>query len=621
MGSIPIARSRFLGEFNCLAGNCKNQQITYTYDQLNRLAGKSYPDTTTVNYTYDNDSRLTQVSDPTGTYQFTFDNMGRLTGTTTSYAFLTGRNFTTGYGYDAASNRTSFTDPESGSTAYLYDTLNRLQTLTPPAAISGGSFGFGYDVLSRRTSLTQPNAVNTSYTYDNLSRLLSVTHAKSGATLDGATYTVDNAGNRNSKADLYAGVTTNYGYDNIYELLNATQGASTTESYTYDPVGNRLSNLSGSGWSNNTSNELTSRPGVSYTFDNNGNELTKVDSTGTTSYTWDYENRLTSVTLPGSGGTVSFAYDPFGRRIKKVSSVGTSVYAYDGDNLVEETNATGGVLARYSQGLNIDEPLAMLRSSATSYYQADALGSVTSLSNGAGAVAQNYTYDSFGNIIATTGSLVNSFRYTGREWDAETSLYYYRARYYDQSTGRLLSEDPVRFAAGLDFYAYVSNNPAYWVDPFGLTEGSPSNLARRAGIDQIARGYRGSKDWNFEKRKGNFGPNTNKCNKFVCDVLNEAGTPMMVTPKGAAPRCARAGEIANPGWTPNCWRTLGADEIPQAGDVGAFPLTGGGSAFSGHSGIITSDGNISAHADGVYQVPNQFAPTVPGIVFRRYICD
>ena len=70
----------------------------------------------------------------------------------------------------------------------------------------------------------------------------------------------------------------------------------------------------------------------------------------------------------------------------------------------------------------------MLRSATTSYYQADGLGSVTSLTNAAGTVAQNYTYDSFGNIIATTGSLVNSFRYTGREWDTETSLYYYRAR-------------------------------------------------------------------------------------------------------------------------------------------------------------------------------------------------
>jgi YD repeat-containing protein len=81
-------------------------------------------------------------------------------------------------------------------------------------------------------------------------------------------------------------------YDNIYELLSATRGSTTKESYTYDPVRNRLSNLSGSGWSNNTSNELTSRPGVTYTYDNNGNTLTKSDSTGTTNYTWDNTTRL-----------------------------------------------------------------------------------------------------------------------------------------------------------------------------------------------------------------------------------------------------------------------------------------------------------------------------------------
>ena len=448
----------------------KNQQITYTYDQLNRLTKKTYPDTTTVNYTLDDDSRLTQVTDPTGTYSFTFDNMGRLTGTTTNYSFLTGRSFAASYGYDASSNRTSFTDPESGSTGYVYDTLNRLQTLTPPAAISSGSFGFGYDALSRRTSLTRPNGVNTTYTYDNLSHLSSVTHAKSGATLDGASYGLDNAGNRTSKSDLYAGVTTNYSYDNIYELLSATQGSTATESYTYDPVGNRLSNLSGSGWSNNTSNELTSRPGVTYTYDANGNTQTMVNSSGTTTYSWDFENRLTSVTLPGSAGTVTFKYDPFGRRVYKSSSVGTSIYAFDGDNLIEETNSGGSVVGRYSQGLRIDEPLAELRSGATSYYQADGLGSITTLSNPAGAVAANYTYDSFGNIIAASGSIVNSFRYTGREWDSETSLYYYRARYYDAAVGRFLREDPLQFFAGSpDFYPYVRNKPNTATDPLGLS--------------------------------------------------------------------------------------------------------------------------------------------------------
>jgi YD repeat-containing protein len=182
-------------------------------------------------------------------------------------------------------------------------------------------------------------------------------------TIDGASYTLDNAGNRTAKTDQRTAVATGYGYDSIYQLLSATQGATTTESYSYDPAGNRTASLGVSSYMTSSSNELTAMTGATFTYDNNGNELTKVDSTGTTSYTWDFENRLTSVTLPGSGGTVSFSYDPFGRRIKKSSSAGTSVFAYDNQNLIEETNASGAVVARYAQGEDIDEPLAMLRSS------------------------------------------------------------------------------------------------------------------------------------------------------------------------------------------------------------------------------------------------------------------
>jgi RHS repeat-associated protein len=280
---------------------------------------------------------------------------------------------------------------------------------------------------------------------------------------------VDNAGNRTSRTPQPSGTASNFTYDAIYELMQVTQGGSTTESYTFDPVGNRLSNLAGSGWSYNSSNELGSRTGFTYTYDNNGNTATEVNSSGTTTFAWDYENRLTSVTLPGSGGTVSFKYDPFGRRVYKSSSTATSIYAYDGDNLIEETNASGGVVARYEDTQNIDEPLAMLRSATTSYYQADGLGSITSLSSSAGALAQTYTFDSFGNQTASSGSLTNPFRYTARESDPETGLYYYRARYYDPGTGRFLGEDPLQFAAhGSNFYEYGVNSPSNFGDPSGL---------------------------------------------------------------------------------------------------------------------------------------------------------
>jgi RHS repeat-associated protein len=208
-------------------------------------------------------------------------------------------------------------------------------------------------------------------------------------------------------------------------------------------------------------------------LDSNGNTQTKVVGSNTTSYAWDFENRMTSVTLPGSGGTVTFAYDPFGRRIKKVTSTTTSVFAYDGDNLIEETNSSGAAVARYEPTQNIDEPLAMLRSGATSYFHADGLGSVTSLSNAAGSIANTYIYDSFGKLTASTGSLVNPFQYTARESDAETGLYYYRARYYDPTAGRFLSEDPIRFAGSINFYTYVSNKPVLRIDPTGLIHQAP----------------------------------------------------------------------------------------------------------------------------------------------------
>jgi YD repeat-containing protein len=100
----------------------KSQTITYVYDALNRLSKKQYPNSTEVDYVYDLVGKIQQVNDPTGTYAFAYDNMGRLIGTTTSYSFLTSRNFANAYTYDAASNRTGFTDPESGSTTYSDDT-------------------------------------------------------------------------------------------------------------------------------------------------------------------------------------------------------------------------------------------------------------------------------------------------------------------------------------------------------------------------------------------------------------------------------------------------------------------------------------------------------------------
>ena len=207
---------------------------------------------------------------------------------------------------------------------------------------------------------------------------------------------------------------------------------------------------------------MTPSPTVAY--DANGNTLS--DPQGR-SFTWDFENRLVQATNP-SVGTTTFRYDPFGRRIQKSGPSGTTNYLYDGENVSEELDSSGNVLARYSYGPRTDEPLSELRSGTTSYYAQDAVATITSLSNATGALANTYTYDSFGNLTASTGTLANPFRYTGRELDSETGVYLYRARYYDANLGRFVSEDPVGFNSGtVNFYDYVGNSPLNFNDPTG----------------------------------------------------------------------------------------------------------------------------------------------------------
>jgi RHS repeat-associated protein len=127
------------------------------------------------------------------------------------------------------------------------------------------------------------------------------------------------------------------------------------------------------------------------------------------------------------------------------------------------------LVERYTQGPGIDEPLVGQRQPKIFYYGADGLGSITSLTDPTGAVAATYTYDSFGFMTASTGSATNWFRYTARQFDSSTALYYYRARYYDPMTGRFLSEDPIRFSgADMNVFRFVRNKPTGFVDRMGL---------------------------------------------------------------------------------------------------------------------------------------------------------
>jgi RHS repeat-associated protein len=240
----------------------------------------------------------------------------------------------------------------------------------------------------------------------------------------------------------------------------------------------------------NSSNELTSTPSASYTYDANGDVTAETNTNGTTQFGWDFENRLTQAVVPGTnGGTTTFKYDPFGRRIQKSGPLGMTNYLYDGVSDIEEVDGAGNILARYTEGRTIDEPLSELRSGSAIFYEQDGLGSVASLSSGAGALAGTYTYDSFGNLTASTGSLTNPFRFTGRELDQETGIYQYRARYFDPTDGRFISEDPFGFAAGMNFFTYVHNSPVVLDDPMGLCDKDNCQLSINCGATANTYGF------------------------------------------------------------------------------------------------------------------------------------
>ena len=210
------------------------------------------------------------------------------------------------------------------------------------------------------------------------------------------------------------------------------------------------------------------------------------------------------------------------------------MFAYDGDNLIEETNSSGAVVARYADTQNIDEPLAMLRSSATSYYHADGLGSITSLSNSAGALAQTYTFDSFGKQTNSSGSLTNSFQYTARESDAETGLYYYRARYYDQNSGRFLSEDPSSFFSGsINFYDYVENSPLGFKDPNGLqAQGGAASCCDKQKIKDGLRHLQQALSSPKAAQSAIFQKYKPCLQKLAGDLDVKCGPPLASTPPG-----------------------------------------------------------------------------------------
>jgi len=438
--------------------DANSNTITYTYDSLNRLIAKNYPDTTKTLYTYDTMGNLITASNQHITYTYTYDNNGRITSVTDTFA----RVIT--YQYDTTGNRTRMTMPDGSITNYTYDANNRLTQITADVT---QSFSFEYDALGKRTTLLYPNAMKTTYTYDAKANLIDITTQKAISTYK-QTYQYDKTGNRTSYTEPNA--THTYTYDPIYQLVSADHTNIPDETYTYDQTGNRLNTTV------DAANRLTEDANYTYQYDNNGNLIRKIHkiTQAAITYTYDFENRLIKINLP-LGITAEYKYDPFGRRIEKnISGQITTKYLYDNEDIIMEYAAiiptNTNITTKYIHGPGIDEPLSMIRNNKTYYYHADALGSITRMTDQNGNTVQTIKYDTFGNIKSLSNPLlIQPYAYTGREYDIESGFYYLRNRYYDPRTGRFISKDPIGFNGGdVNLYGYVGNNPVNWVDPWGL---------------------------------------------------------------------------------------------------------------------------------------------------------
>ncbi len=443
------------------------------------------------------------------------------------------------------------TTPEGKIIKYTYDVSHRLTQINAPSPLVGegggeGVFSFTYDTAGRRLGLNYPNGVKTTYTYDssgNLTNLLTqyAELKEQGKkkppilklhTIDSYTYTHDKVGNRLSKTDTGTDTNTQYSYDTIYRLLQATpvkighndkekEQEHKAETFIYDAVGNRMTGPNEKlSYTYNTANQLTElikqkkedeEKKTEYIYDRNGNltKKTEIADDGKAkvwTYAYDYENRLIKITTAKEDETktVTFKYDVFGRRIEKrveeieegkVESKAYN-YIYDNEDIILEylTKIDDGKArtetTRYIHDLGIDEPLAVEKKDETYYYHADGLGSIVALTDAKGKVVQRYDYDSFGNMKHHGQKVNQPYTYTGREYDRETGLYYYRARYYDAKVGRFITPDPSLNLTGnvnipfflpqqlenpqeLNPFVYTVNNSINNIDPTGLSTSAP----------------------------------------------------------------------------------------------------------------------------------------------------
>jgi len=254
--------------------------------------------------------------------------------------------------------------------------------------------------------------------------------------------------------------TITYTYDSLYRLTAADYSNDDYFYYTYDAVGNRLTeetHLETNAYVYDDANRLASVNSVNYTFDDNGNLL----NDGVSTYTYDAANRLTAVSGPSSA---TYAYNGLGDRLQQTVNSQTTTYVLDLNAGLTQVLDDGDNTYLYGLGR-----IAQVNTS-TEYFMGDALGSVRQLTDQSGQITYASSYDSYGVVTSTGGASGSTYGYTGEQQDP-TGMVYLRARYYAPDTGRFTSRDTwagdANSPMSFDRWTYANGNPLRYIDSSG----------------------------------------------------------------------------------------------------------------------------------------------------------
>ena len=468
--------------------------ITFSYDARNRLKSKSFPDNTNTLFTYTPTGQRKTVVDFRGTTVYNYDEEDRLISRTDP----DGK--TISYIYDLSGNRTGVTT-SSGTTNYSFDALNRLdKVIDPDAKVTD----YEYDKVGNLIKTTFSNGVVESREYDNLNRLIYLEHKKAGGEIISSyRYTYDAMGNR-LKVVENSGRLVQYTYDNLYRLtkedITDSVNGDRSFSYIYDKVGNRLTLVDssiGTTIYNYDANdrllkETTGGVVTNYNYDNNGNTLSRTNSTEQTTYDWNYENRLIEASSTTSNGTqqMQYQYNADGIRVASAVNGVKTKYLIDTNQafaqVLEEYNPSGQIQVFYVYGNDL---ISQQQGGEKTFYLVDGLGSTRVLTDGSGNAVNTYIYEAFGDLISSTGSVENKYRFAGEQFDESLGDYYLRARYYDINTGRFTGRDTYEGSfnnpSSLHKYLYANANPVNFTDPSGYTPNLQEILAGLSIADTL----------------------------------------------------------------------------------------------------------------------------------------